>query len=183
MQLWDRGYWAPERGFEDVDKALKKGELKFVMEGERVHGGWVIVRIKGKESGKPNHAWLLIKHRDQGAAEDAEPAVNDRSVASGRTMAEIAAGAGRPAKPFMTAKSSVAKPRRHAVATLPAFIEPQLARSLEKPPSGPTWVHEIKMCIRDSHQTARPGHGSWTFHDLRIRAPIGRADPNLYRAR
>src|ERR1700739_4200857 len=40
VQLWDRGYWAPEPGMEEVDKALKKGELKFVMEGERLHGSW-----------------------------------------------------------------------------------------------------------------------------------------------
>src|SRR5829696_7372426 len=43
VQLWDRGYWAPEPGF-DIDQGLKKGELKFVMEGERLHGGWVLVR-------------------------------------------------------------------------------------------------------------------------------------------
>src|SRR6202789_1177664 len=46
VQMWDRGYWAPERGFEDVGRALGKGELKFVMEGERVHGSWVIFRLK-----------------------------------------------------------------------------------------------------------------------------------------
>jgi len=44
VQLWDRGYWAPEPGMEDVDKALAKGELKFVAEGGRMHGSWVIVR-------------------------------------------------------------------------------------------------------------------------------------------
>ncbi len=36
VQLWDRGFWSPEPGFEDVAKALKKGELKFVLEGERL---------------------------------------------------------------------------------------------------------------------------------------------------
>src|SRR5881392_3905513 len=41
VQLWDRGYWAPQEGFEDVDRALTKGELKFVMEGERLNGSWV----------------------------------------------------------------------------------------------------------------------------------------------
>ncbi|MFT4253317.1 MAG: DNA polymerase ligase N-terminal domain-containing protein, partial [Caulobacter sp.] len=45
VQLWDRGFWAPEPGFEDVGEALKKGELKFVLEGERLHGGWVLVRL------------------------------------------------------------------------------------------------------------------------------------------
>jgi bifunctional non-homologous end joining protein LigD len=44
VMLWDRGYWAPEKGFEKIGQALAKGELKFVMEGERMHGSWVIVR-------------------------------------------------------------------------------------------------------------------------------------------
>src|ERR1700760_296205 len=44
VQWWDRGYWAPEPGFEDVGSALRKGELKFVMEGARLHGSWVLVR-------------------------------------------------------------------------------------------------------------------------------------------
>ena len=41
VMIWDRGYWAPEKGFEKIDEALAKGELKFVMEGERMHGSWV----------------------------------------------------------------------------------------------------------------------------------------------
>src|SRR3954467_14583368 len=62
VQLWDRGYWAPQEGFEDVDRALRKGELKFVMEGGRLHGSWVLVRLR--DEGK-RHNWLLIKHRDE----------------------------------------------------------------------------------------------------------------------
>src|ERR1700677_671214 len=105
VQLWDRGYWAPEPGFEDVDKALAKGELKFVMEGERLHGGWVLVRLKDDPNAK-RHNWLLIKHRDAAAVEGRGEALagEDRSVASGRTMAQIAAGKGRAAAPFITAK-------------------------------------------------------------------------------
>ena len=93
VQLWDRGYWAPEDGADPI-QALKTGELKFVLEGERLHGGWVLVRIKDR--GK-RHNWLLIKHRDAAASpghgDDVLDA--DRSVASGRSMKEIAAGKGR----------------------------------------------------------------------------------------
>jgi bifunctional non-homologous end joining protein LigD len=105
VMLWDRGYWAPEQGFENIARALDKGELKFVMEGERMHGSWVIVRLKGGDRDEPKSAWLLIKHRDEGAVEGnaTGPTEADRSVASGRTMAEIAAGKGKRAKPFMTA--------------------------------------------------------------------------------
>ena len=169
VMLWDRGYWAPEIGFEDVGAALTKGELKFVMEGKRLHGSWVIVRTKRDDRGKA--AWLLIKHRDAGAVEGkmTGPSDDDRSVASGRTMAAIAEGKGRAAKPFMTAKGAVAgsvwrsnrqddtpsdpkkpvkakataKPK-HAM-VLPDFIEPQLATTLEKPPAGSGWAHEIKF--------------------------------------
>jgi len=170
VMLWDRGYWAPEKGFEDIGRALGKGELKFVMEGERMHGGWVIVRLKGEDKAKP--AWLLIKHHDAAAAQGdaAGPADDDRSVASGRTMAQIAAGEGRAATPFMTARAVEAgavwnsepqdgaakglvapaptKPRRSKagpVANMPAFIEPQLAKASAKPPGGAGWAHEIKF--------------------------------------
>lgn len=168
VMLWDRGFWAPEKGFENVGQALAEGELKFVMEGERMRGSWVIVRLKGDKPGKPKNAWLLIKHRDEGSADgDATgPSDADRSVASGRTMVEIASGKGKAASPFMTAKGSEAgavwqshrddrapaspKPKgarakAKPVAALPDFIEPQLCKSLEKPPAGAGWAHEIKF--------------------------------------
>jgi bifunctional non-homologous end joining protein LigD len=109
VMLWDRGYWAPEPGFEKVDRALAKGELKFVMEGERLHGGWVIVRLRGDERSKRNN-WLLIKHRDAAAAEGRGEALaeEDRSIASDRSMAQIARGEGRAPSPFMTAKAGKA---------------------------------------------------------------------------
>ena len=43
VQLWDRGYWLPQG---DPHEGLKKGDLKFVLEGERLHGSWVLVRMK-----------------------------------------------------------------------------------------------------------------------------------------
>src|SRR5581483_10319433 len=57
VMLWDRGFWAPEKGFENIERALDKGELKFVMEGERLHGGWVLVRTRRDERGRAS--WLL----------------------------------------------------------------------------------------------------------------------------
>jgi bifunctional non-homologous end joining protein LigD len=170
VMLWDRGYWAPEKGFEKIGAALAKGELKFVMEGERMRGSWVIVRTRRDSRGKAS--WLLIKHRDEGAVEgDATaPTDDDRSIASGRTMVEIANGKGKAATPFMTAEGAAAgsvwQSNRNAgaragmiapgggkrratkgksVARLPTFIEPQLTKLLEKPPAGPGWAHEIKF--------------------------------------
>ena len=110
VQLWDRGYWAPEDGA-DPAKALAAGELKFVMEGDRLHGGWVLVRMnkdRGRSGGKHTN-WLLIKHRDPAAHPGDHDALlaEDRSVASGRTMAAIAAGKGAKAKPFIIRQAGV----------------------------------------------------------------------------
>lgn len=159
VMLWDRGLWAPEADFADIGAALAKGELKFVMEGERLHGSWVLVRTRRDARGKA--AWLLIKHRDAGAAAGRAEGPNDddRSVASGRTMAEIAAGEGPAPTPFMTAEAKAAPKRRTKKtgvlkagstrtsrgADLPAFIEPQLATTLDQPPAGSGWAHEIKF--------------------------------------
>lgn len=184
VMLWDRGYWAPEKGFEKIGAALAKGELKFVMEGERMHGSWVLVRLKNDKVSKSKPGWMLIKHRDEGAVDGNAPGPtdDDRSIASKRTMTEIADGKRRKVKPFMTAegpdagavwqsnrnRDSAAKPQSSkagkptrasqakatpsrsvskgpTVAALPAFVEPQLTKSSEKPPRGETWAHEIKF--------------------------------------
>jgi bifunctional non-homologous end joining protein LigD len=61
VMLWDRGTWTPES--DDVDAALKKGDLKFTLEGYKLKGSWVLVRTKGGDG----RSWLLIKHRDDWA--------------------------------------------------------------------------------------------------------------------
>jgi bifunctional non-homologous end joining protein LigD len=111
VQLWDRGYWESD----DPDRGFKKGDLKFTLHGEKLHGSWVLVRMKGDRSGGKRTNWLLIKHRDAFAKEgEANAFVNaDRSVASGRSMAEIAEGRGKAPKPFMLAKGG--KTRADAV--------------------------------------------------------------------
>jgi bifunctional non-homologous end joining protein LigD len=105
VQLWDRGYWEPE-GDKSPEEQLKKGDFKFTLEGERLHGSWVLVRMKwnrDRDKGSKRTNWLLIKHRDQYAHEGgAEHLLNvDKSIASGRTMKAIAEGKGKGPKPFM----------------------------------------------------------------------------------
>ncbi|MGC2303038.1 non-homologous end-joining DNA ligase [Candidatus Binatus sp.] len=101
VMLWDRGYWMPE-GDKSPEDQLKSGNLKFSLDGQRLHGSWVLVRMKRDRNGGKRTNWLLIKHRDEFAREDSdEPSDDDRSVASGRTMAEIASGKGPKPKPFM----------------------------------------------------------------------------------
>jgi len=110
VQLWDRGYWMPQES--DPARAIDRGELKFALEGERLHGEWVLVRIKNRRPGDKKNNWLLIKHRDGYARDDERASLlaEDRSIASGRTMADIAAGKGRGPRPFMLATEQNAAP-------------------------------------------------------------------------
>jgi bifunctional non-homologous end joining protein LigD len=112
VQLWDRGYWEPE-GDRTPEEAFASGDLKFVLDGERLHGGWVLVRMKWDRSGGKRTNWLLIKHRDEFAQDGNGEAIlaEDRSIASGRPMATIAAGKGRGPKPFMLAAKKTPDPQ------------------------------------------------------------------------
>lgn len=107
VMIWDRGYWAAQSA--DPAKALAKGELKFVLSGDKLRGGFVLVRMSRREGEKRDN-WLLIKHRDEYSIEDEEEELlaNARSVASSRSMEEIAAGKGRKPKPFMLKKGGAA---------------------------------------------------------------------------
>ena len=102
VQLWDRGRWEYE-GSGGPEEALRKGELKFKLDGKRLKGSWVLVRMRGDKFKGKRNSWLLIKHRDEFERKDDGNALlkEDRSIASGRSMAAIAAGKGRSPKPFM----------------------------------------------------------------------------------
>lgn len=155
VQLWDRGYWIPEG---DPHEGLKLGELKFSLEGERLKGGWVLVRMKNDRRGGKHTNWLLIKHRDSAAREgDGDALLTDaKSIASGRSLEAIAAGKGKAPTPFITRKrraagavresKSVKKPPKSSkTAAMPRFIEPQLCKLVERATSEPGWGHEVKF--------------------------------------
>ena len=71
VMLWDQGTWKPE--VEDVAAALKKGDLKFTLDGFKLKGSWVLVRTGGRwgsrSGGGEARSWLLIKHRDEWAGD------------------------------------------------------------------------------------------------------------------
>jgi len=67
VMLWDQGTWRPES--EDVDAALKKGDLKFTLDGFKLKGSWVLVRTGGRWGGGDGRSWLLIKHKDEWAGD------------------------------------------------------------------------------------------------------------------
>ena len=170
VMLWDRGYWEPEG---DAERMLAKGDLKFTLDGEKLHGGWVLVRMRGDKFGGKRTNWLLIKHHDKYAKDENGEAIlkKDHSVASGRAMEQIAEGKGAKPKPFVRArtfranavwqsksrkhddaeeepepvKKPAAPPKGKTIKSLPRFVEPQLARLVEQPPGGGDWVHEVKF--------------------------------------
>jgi bifunctional non-homologous end joining protein LigD len=102
VEIWDRGYWLGD----NPEKGLAKGDLKFALLGEKLKGEWVLVRMKHDRNGGKRINWLLIKHRDEYAKSgDADHVLDDdKSVASGRTMIQIADGKGKAPAPFMMNK-------------------------------------------------------------------------------
>jgi bifunctional non-homologous end joining protein LigD len=92
--IWDRGRWYPDG---DPDKALKKGHLDFTLDGEKLQGRWHLVRMHGRP-GERKEPWLLIKANDEQARSAKDPDILEDmplSVASGRSISEIAEGQGR----------------------------------------------------------------------------------------
>jgi bifunctional non-homologous end joining protein LigD len=105
VMLWDRGYWEPQG---DPQAMLKKGDLKFVLDGEKLKGSWVLVRMRSDKFKSKRNNWLLIKHHDgleKAGDEDALLKEKDKSIASGRSMEQIEAGKGRKPKAFMRKKA------------------------------------------------------------------------------
>ncbi|HVN35169.1 MAG TPA: DNA ligase D [Casimicrobiaceae bacterium] len=156
VMLWDRGTWIPKS---DPREGVAKGRLKFDLSGEKLHGGWNLVRSRsGKYGGE---SWLLIKEADAYARLGAAAAIVDDmpdSVATGRSIEEIAASADRV---WHSNKSAAANVEAGAIArakplpgigkvpgarkaAMPSFIEPELATLMKAPPDGAKWIHEIK---------------------------------------
>lgn len=109
--LWDRGFWSPI-DTSNPSQALAKGELKFNIAGEKLKGSYVLVRMKHDRTGGKRTNWLLIKHKDEWAKTGDGDALlkSDRSVASGRTMAQIAGGTGGAPTAFMLGGTRTFKP-------------------------------------------------------------------------
>jgi bifunctional non-homologous end joining protein LigD len=139
--VWDWGVWEPEET-DDPGEAVRKGELKFVLHGEKLKGRFVLVRTR-KDGDKED--WLLIHKRDETADPDWDIDALPRSVKSGRTNDEVKAGA--PAvwdssAPAAEASIDLAGATR---APLPDFVPPMLATAVDKPFSDDDWLYEMKL--------------------------------------
>jgi len=143
VMLWDQGRWVPEPG-KDPSKTIEEGHLHFVLNGERMKGEWVMFRLKPKP-GEKAEPWMLKKVTDDFAKpEEGEALIEEcvTSVTTGRTMAEIAAGADVWRSNRGGQKGGRAK--RKAGAGPPKFQAPQLATLVDDVPTGSGWLHEYK---------------------------------------
>lgn len=154
--LWDRGTWKPEG---DAREMYRRGRLTFELKGEKLHGGYHLVRASGGNGDA--RRWLLIKRKDEGARRGSEAAIVEaqpRSVVSDRDLADItsdgdhvwtsrarsAGRAKRTAKPTGV-RAGLVKRAEVRRAALPDFVEPELATLASAAPVGDAWLHEIKL--------------------------------------
>ena len=188
VMLWDLGFWAPDGGA-NPERALRQGDLKFSLAGEKLQGSWVLVRMRhDRERGRSNrNNWLLIKHRDGYERERGAPVTEqDRSVASGRSMDEIAAGRGQRPKPFMLAGKTAAsdaiwhsnrndnrpafpklveqrRPKsarqKRPASKMPGFVAPQLCGRVSRPPAGAAARRPLRPRWRRAAERAVRGTG------------------------
>jgi len=89
VMLWDVGTWTPQ--VPDIDAALKKGDLKFTLDGYKLKGSWVLVRTGGRYGSGGDRTWLLIKHRDEWAGDVDITEFAPKSVKNGGDFEDILA--------------------------------------------------------------------------------------------
>ncbi|CAG4892055.1 DNA ligase D [Paraburkholderia saeva] len=168
--VWDRGTWEPAEGEAHAREAYKAGKLKFELHGEKLHGGWMLVRSHMRGSGDKEQ-WLLIKERDAEARDESAydvlkkmPGsvldVNRRGASKKKTPATKKAVAKKRSTAASSKKTDIvatrsAKSLRELAATpaiegakkatLPASLKPQLATLVDTAPPGDEWLYEIKF--------------------------------------
>lgn len=97
IMLWDRGTWEPEPDCVDISASLRKGVLKFLLDGEKLKGSWTLTRTsRQKKSGRV--IWIISKNPDSfSRSQDAMSIMDEQpySVVSKKTMDEIRRSGGK----------------------------------------------------------------------------------------
>src|SRR6266436_4904698 len=137
VMVWDRGTFHLE-GNLDALKQLEKGEIKFSLNGEKLRGRFVLVKLKQSEKG---NEWLMIKHKD--AAEDSSWNIDehDGSALTRRTIEEIKEELPPKRQPIPIQAAEVQSAHKGA---MPSRVEPMLATLADRPFSDANWLFEIK---------------------------------------
>jgi bifunctional non-homologous end joining protein LigD len=145
--LWDHGTWEP---LEDPHKGYAAGNLKFILKGEKLQGGFALVKIRdrsargGRDEGR---SWLLIKERDAHVVPEATSQITEarpESVTTGRTLEEIAADRSRVWHSNRAQVDLGAAPGAEP-APLPKKIRPPRFAPRATPPAGAGWLHELAI--------------------------------------
>ncbi|HET7677040.1 MAG TPA: DNA ligase D [Candidatus Limnocylindrales bacterium] len=139
--VWDWGTFEPEET-DDAGAAVRAGELKFRLRGEKLSGRWTLVRTRRRDEDKEQ--WLLIKKRDETARADWDAEDHPRSVKSGRTNDEVKAGAPAVWDPTAPATQAAIDLAGAKEAPLPDFVPPMKATLVRAPFSDPDWLFELK---------------------------------------
>jgi bifunctional non-homologous end joining protein LigD len=137
VMVWDRGTFHVEGNLAAL-KQLEKGEIKFSLNGEKLRGSFVLVKLKQSEKG---NEWLMIKHKD--AAEDSSWNIDehDGSALTGRTLEEIKEESPPKRRPIPIQPAELQGARK---GKMPSRVEPMLATLASQPFSDPNWLFEIK---------------------------------------
>jgi bifunctional non-homologous end joining protein LigD len=186
VMVWDEGTWEPAPEVEDPAEALARGNLKFVLHGQRLRGGWDLVRMKPRPKERQPQ-WLLIKRRDGEERPGEGTCLVEEaltSVTTGRTMEEIAGGALARKARLTASKARRAAPAKPAAPApmLGGFVPPMLCTLVERPPEGPGWVHELKLDGYRIEAVVRAGgarlltrnNHDWTHRFPETAAALGR---------
>ena len=146
--VWDWGLFEPEAETADPSAALRAGEIKFVLHGEKLRGRFTIVRTdrRGRGGGGDDEReqWLLLHKRDGAAVDGWDAEEHPRSVKTGRTNDEVRDGAPprfQAAPPAPVAEIDLSSARAEP---MPDFIEPMRATLADRPFSDPDWLFEVK---------------------------------------
>ncbi|MBE0618458.1 MAG: non-homologous end-joining DNA ligase, partial [Proteobacteria bacterium] len=163
--VWDRGYYRhpaarDRRGNEELLlEGLRKGDLKFVLEGEKLRGEFALVRTR-----KDEKSWLLLKKKDRHASRE-EVLAQNRSVASGRTLEDLLeAGAGKPTARKRADRVRVRETLEGEELTeapkgpMPSGVRPMLATAARAPFDHPDWLFEVKWDGYRAVAEVRGGH-------------------------
>lgn len=137
VMVWDRGTYQVE-GKGSASEQVARGEIKCILRGEKLRGGFVLVKLRRSEKG---NEWLLIKHKDVWADPQWSIEASGGSVLTGRSMEEIAEDQPPKSAPQPIYPEELEGARK---APMPSRLEPMLAVSMDRPFSDPAWLFEIK---------------------------------------
>jgi len=178
VMIWDQGTWEPVT---DVDEGFRIGQLKFILHGQKLHGHWALIRMKGDRFGeKGKNNWLLIKDHDEYERTADDPAITDEapdSAVTGRSIEQIAAAVDHVWNSHVPEKKPPANRSvltRRGLASKPAQPVPGLAKKAGAP-DRESLLHDTPrekmpgfLSPELASSTDQPPEGDEWLHELKL---------------